>query len=207
MAVILIAGVPGSGKTTIAFELARIFNIEQVIQTDTVKEIFQINDNDPISFCATHNAWKFFGEKTVENIMRGYEAHSMCFEKTLLDLIELTQKKGKNIIVEGAQITPALFSKINSAKVGFYLYVSDIKEHINRFDQKNSGRNKQNDEWYQNYNAIRVIDLDLKLKCKGNGIILLNNLSMHRTISLMIPEVMKLGIQIGGKSCMVPVIM
>jgi 2-phosphoglycerate kinase len=206
MAVILISGVPGSGKTTVSLELARIFGIEQIIQTDTIKEIFQVNGYEPISYTSTHSAWRHFGEKNVNNIIKGYCAHSACFEQLLLRLISLTQEKGKHIIVEGAQITPRLFSQIQTQKIGFYLYVNDPTEHLSRFAQKNGRRTKTNINWGENYDAIRTIDLYLRQMCEKSGIIMLHNTSLDETLNAIGDEMVKLGIG-GIRKCIAHVIM
>ena len=83
MGVILINGVPGSGKTTIAYKLAAILEIEEVIQTDTIKEVFKVINHPEIALSTTHSAWKFFGEKNEQNIINGFKAHTKYFEDFL----------------------------------------------------------------------------------------------------------------------------
>ena len=108
MAVIVLNGMPGSGKTRLAIELAKKLDIEQIIQTDTIKELFYIQNYPELAYCATHCAWQFLGMKSLQNIINGFLAHTKFFENTLLKIIEVTQEKGKNIIVEGVQITPRI---------------------------------------------------------------------------------------------------
>ncbi|MFA5141853.1 MAG: AAA family ATPase [Candidatus Woesearchaeota archaeon] len=197
MAVILIGGVPGSGKTTIALELGRLLGIEQIVQTDTIKEMFQLQESPEYTYIATHKAWSLIGDKTKENIIKGYDLHARSFEKTLLGLIELTQKKGKNIIIEGVQINPELVSKILAPNVCFYLYVEQDSEHKKRFNLKNINRNKINTGWYENFDAIKAIDLYLRMGFKANAC-LINNIDISSTITEIINHLKEKSLGVGN---------
>lgn len=187
MAVITINGVPGSGKTTIAIELAKILHIEQIVQTDTIKDFFKINSMDPVSYCATHEAWKFIGDKNITNIINGFKMHTKFYENFLLRMIEISQHEGKKIIVEGMQITPEIFSRIETEeKYGFFLDIPSKKEHFIRFDLKNMRRTKNNNKWYENYDIISILNSFLKKECKKNNIVMINNTSFNETIRKMI---------------------
>ena len=143
MVVILINGAPGSGKTTLAFKLADKLSIDQVIQTDTLKLFFRINNHSPISLIPSHEVWKLFGKKTSENIIKSFNIHTISFERFLLKAVNLTQEEGKDIIIEGVHATPKLFNSITyKNKIGFFLDVSE-KELIKRYDQKNEKRSKK----------------------------------------------------------------
>src|SRR3989338_671256 len=106
MVVIVIGGMPGSGKTTLAIAVAHHEGIEQTIQTDTIKELFQLQHYPEIAYTFTQQAWKFIGERTDQNIIAGFNAHASYFEPVLQGLATITEEKGKHIIIEGAQATP-----------------------------------------------------------------------------------------------------
>jgi|SRR3989344_5778869 len=179
--IIIISGSPGSGKTTIAYELAAKLGIKQVIQTDIIKDIFHLNKYPEIALCATHDAWRFFGEKDNENIIKGFNSHAKYFEKFLIELIEISKSKGETIIIEGIHATPRLYSKLKDKKIGFFLTINK-EERIRRFDLKNLKRTEKNRGWYENIDAISVIEDYLKLNSQKNKMIIIDNNIIDHTI-------------------------
>lgn len=185
MTVIVIGGMPGSGKTTLAMALAHHHRIEQVIQTDTIKELFQLQQYPEIAYTFTHQAWKFIGEKTTENIITGFNAHASYFEPVLQGLAAITGEKGKQIIIEGAQATPAFFSGLPvRQKIGFFLTVNS-KERGQRFYQKNTRRTIPNQRWQENMETILLLDSYLQQEAARNGMIIISNNNLEDSLTFM----------------------
>ena len=72
---ILLGGVPGVGKTTIAYELARTYKIDKVLSIDVLKNVikrFISKEDEPYLYTTTHEAY------TLDNleIVDGYKRHS-----------------------------------------------------------------------------------------------------------------------------------
>lgn len=200
MAVIVINGVPGVGKTTIAFKLASSLGIEQVIQTDVVKHMLQILQLPELSYCPSHQAWTFIGERTIKNIIKGFEGHTRYYHKWLLEMIKLAEEKGKNIIIEGVQATPEFFDSIPvKEKVGIFLTLSDKEEHRKRFMLKNSKRSITNKGWLDNHDIIRAINIYLLAQASKprEGFYVIENDSMEETIEKIIQSCSKLNLTRG----------
>jgi len=186
MGVILINGVPGSGKTTIAYKLAAILEIEEVIQTDTIKEVFKVINHPEIALSTTHSAWKFFGEKNKHNVIKGFKEHTKYFEDFLLKIIEITEKEGKNIIIEGVHATPRLYSLIETKnKISFFLNI-DESNRLVRCDIKNSKRKVKNTDWYNNSDVISFLNSYLKKEAVKNNVNIIDNLNLKDSINSII---------------------
>ncbi|MBS3066981.1 AAA family ATPase [Candidatus Pacearchaeota archaeon] len=186
MGVILINGVPGSGKTTIAYKLAAILEIEEVIQTDTIKEVFKVINHPEIALSTTHSAWKFFGEKNEQNIINGFKAHTKYFEDFLLKIIEITEKEGKNIIIEGVHATPRLYSLIETKnKISFFLNINESSRLV-RCDVKNSKRKVKNTDWYNNSDVISFLNSYLLSQSMKNEVVIIYNNNIKYSLEFMI---------------------
>ncbi len=189
MGVILINGVPGSGKTTIAYKLAAILEIEEVIQTDTIKEVFKVINHPEIALSTTHSAWKFFGEKNKHNVIKGFKEHTKYFEDFLLKIIEITEKEGKNIIIEGVHATPRLYSLIETKnKISFFLNI-DESNRLVRCDIKNSKRKVKNTDWYNNADVISFLNSYLKKEAVKNNVNIIDNLNLKDSINFIISSI------------------
>ena len=83
---ILLGGIPGVGKTTIAYELASIYKIDKVLSIDILKNIikkFIKKEAEPYLYTTTHEA------HTLENlsIIDGYKKHSNTLNKYVIDIL------------------------------------------------------------------------------------------------------------------------
>ncbi|MDD5418207.1 MAG: AAA family ATPase [Candidatus Nanoarchaeia archaeon] len=188
--IIIINGVPGSGKTTIAHRIASLLGIDLVIQTDTIKEIFRMHNLPEISYTNTHEAWKFISsEKTSNTVIAGFRKHAEFYERYISKLAEVCHEK-KHIIIEGVQATPKLFDMIKSdEKMGFYLKIPEKEEHLGRFELKNLMRREKNSKWYANYNSITLIEEHLLKLAENSGFKIINNNSIDETIVKIISSI------------------
>jgi len=161
---ILISGVPGVGKTTLAFKVANYLNIDQVISTDFIREISKsvlLENSNPFLFSVTHESWKILGNKTSENIIRGSLMHARSIFPQLLYLIKKSENEGRDLIIEGVHLIPEFISYLKDVDMDItycYLYLEKREEHIRRFDLKNNKRKFFHTKWYDNYDTIKIID-------------------------------------------------
>ena len=183
MTVLTLTGVPGSGKTTLALEVARLLGIEQLVQTDTLKEILLLHQAPPIATGSSYQAWKFLGEKTKGNIYEGFRQHTSYFEDSLLRLISWSVERQQDILVEGVQMTPWLFAQIPTEdKHGFYLQAPSLEEHLSRLSLKNSRRVQHKRAWDEHYSTLQVLDEWLAEESRRYGVTVLTNDSVEGTV-------------------------
>ena len=151
---ILLGGVPGVGKTTIAYELARTYKIDKVLSIDILKNIikkFISKEDEPYLYTTTHEAY------TLENldIVNGYKKHSQVLNKYVIDILD-TFKNEKIIILEGATINPDILNDLKDYEVYYFnLYLEDESDLIKRYESKLKIRKGK---WIENLDKIKEIN-------------------------------------------------
>ena len=148
---ILIGGVPGTGKTTIAYNLALNLKIDKVLSIDILKALAKtFNTNSEYINTTTHEAYKI--ENT--SIVEGYKRHSKVVNNIVLEVLE--NIKDKIIIIEGTTINKDFINMLNKDKYDFVsLNLTTSPETlITRYKEKEKIR-KSN--WIDNIKVIEEI--------------------------------------------------
>lgn len=149
---ILLGGVPGIGKTTLAYQLALYFHVDKVISLDILKEATKeyIPFKDcPYLYTTTHEAYQ------IESLdpIHGFKKHCQTIQDFLDPLLaKMTDERA--IIVEGAQLTPDFLGHIDLEKftpIYFNLYSHSANTLLNRYEMKNKIRTYH---WAENIETI-----------------------------------------------------
>ena len=180
MVVIFINGVPGTGKTTVAHKLAARLSVEEIIQTDFLKQVFRYLEHDENSYMPSHQAWRLFGNKTKKNIIKGFENCIDYFEPWITGLSGFSSKRLKIVIVEGVQATPKIFERIPGEKKGFLL-VNDEKVNLKRLESKNSKRTNPHNLFFEHYDVIKILQEHLKKQALSQGFEIIENKDSDKT--------------------------
>lgn len=154
---ILIGGVPGTGKTTVAYQLALKLKIDKLVSIDMIKAMTRAYSNNfgKYVFTTTHEAYKLENISVIE----GFLKHSREINKIALDIVN--QIKDNVIIIEGATINKEMLNVINKDKYEF-VYINlvlDYEELVKRYEMKNKLRKGK---WLDNIVAIKEINEYLK---------------------------------------------
>lgn len=149
---ILLGGVPGTGKTTVAYSLALKLGIDKVVSVDMIKAFTKAYKDlfSRYTFTTTHEAYKLDGISVIE----GYLKHSKVINDIILEVIG--NIKDRVIIVEGSTINNGFVDLIDKNKyevvyINLDLPVDDL---IFRYKKKEKLR-KSN--WIENINNIEEI--------------------------------------------------
>lgn len=163
---ILIGGVPGTGKTTIAYKIALKMKIDKVLSADILKifaKTYNQNLNSYIN-TTTHEAYKLENISVIE----GYLKHSKAINTLVLEV--LRNIKDKVIIIEGSTINKEFIDMLSKERYEVvYLNISTpTNDLITIYKQKEKLR-KSN--WLDN---IKIIEEIAEYLSKDN-INILNN--------------------------------
>lgn len=149
---ILLGGIPGVGKTTIAYRLASIYKIDKVLSIDILKNVFKkfIKD-DKYLYTTTHEAYKVEGL----DIVGGFIEHSKVINNYVLDILD-SFKNERIIILEGATLTNDIINKLSEYEVYYFnLYLDNKEDLINRYKSKMKIRKGK---WIDNIENILKIN-------------------------------------------------
>lgn len=156
--IILLGGVPGVGKTTIAYKLALKMKIDKVISIDIIKQIivyFIPKEKEPYLYTTTHESY------LLENIsiIDGYLKHSQIINSYICKFIE--NFKDNVLIIEGATVNKNMINLFDKQKYEV-LYINiftNEKNLLKRYEEKSKIRKGK---WKENINNIKLIDNYLK---------------------------------------------
>lgn len=111
----IIAAMPCVGKTTMAREIATAFGIGNVVGGDAFRSAlrdFFSKEKNPEFFTSVYDAWKFFGEKNNENIIKGFEAQARTISKAIERMVaDRGIRDGESIIFEYLHFLPSQYDK------------------------------------------------------------------------------------------------
>jgi 2-phosphoglycerate kinase len=164
--VILINGGSGVGKTTVAWALARRFNIVSVIGTDLIREALRYDREqkprrrnsklDKSSFLAHEN-----GD---EDVVTAFEGQCRELVGPLSKIIKRVRTKRDPVIIEGVNLVASQVFEDNIptdayTKILFVnLYIQGRDRHIARLQDRGEKIHQLADRYVKNVEEIRLID-------------------------------------------------
>lgn len=140
---IIIAGLPGTGKTSLAKELSAALDIGVVIGGDALRSSFRCilpNKQNKVFFTSVYNTWKFFGEFSEQNLLQGYKEQSKIMNQAIQRMVaDRGIRDGENILVEYLHFLPEHFDKEILAHPSFIpivLRINDIEIYTKRLKSR-----------------------------------------------------------------------
>lgn len=151
--IILVLGIPGSGKTTFANKLSIEMAGIPVICTDIVKAVYE-EKNTKVLSKVSHNAWQIVGECSDENIVIGYRIFSSELFKYSYSLAQKMLRTYNTVIIEGLGIDVSVIDDMPEQIIKVFLSNNDRQAgYLNKLSYRN---NKENN-WQKNAHSLELI--------------------------------------------------
>ncbi len=175
--VILLGGVTGIGKSTIAQLIADRLGITSVIGTDLIREILRITLSDellPTLHTSTYNAYTRINTSflpSISKILNGFEQQARVCLVGIEAAISQSIQEDEILVIEGVHVVPGLLKPkyLQSSTVVFIqLYLKDRQLHLSRL-KKREHKKKRGFQYQQYFDEIREIqDYLIKLAKENN---------------------------------------
>lgn len=159
---IIITGVPGTGKSTTASYLSQHFDGVPIVSTDIIRAFVisnQINDSVWLNN-TSHQAWKEFGVKTEQTITEGFIKHSIAVFDYTYPLVDQLFKTYSLVILEGVHICQKILDECQQRYdlvIPIYIPI-DSNNHIAWLEHKMKMRISQKNNWIDNYDILETLD-------------------------------------------------
>ncbi len=165
--IVLLAGVPGIGKSTLSVDLSKRLEITNIIGTDMVREILRhtISSNlIPELHSSSYEAYKYL-KPTINPILRqaivGYEEQCRHVIVGVEAAIQSALYSRENTIIEGVHLAPNILNRsvLDESHVLMILfYLENEEEHLRRIQSRGSEvKQRGADRYLSSFQEIRKI--------------------------------------------------
>jgi mevalonate-3-phosphate-5-kinase len=182
----VVGGIPGVGKTSISGHLLRTFNMDIMLSMDYVREFVRGTgmDKEGVLNTSVYDAWQRFGEKTPENILRGYKEQGAILSKGTNAVIERAIKNKESLVFETLYFIPEQLTTLsNDEVISLYIQVSDQEVHkrmlLERDQYTHPGQS--GDRLAEHISDYRIMAKDALFACRKAGITVFDNLNYQKT--------------------------
>jgi 2-phosphoglycerate kinase len=128
----LLAAFPCIGKTTMAREIATAFGLGDVMGGDAFRAAlreFVDKEKEPAFFVSMYETWKIFGEKTEENMIKGFNAQAKIANQAMERLVaDRGIRDGESMVFEYLHFLPSQYHKDTLEHPSFIPIVLTLKD-------------------------------------------------------------------------------
>ncbi|MCD6523268.1 MAG: AAA family ATPase [Candidatus Diapherotrites archaeon] len=197
--VIVVAGLPGTGKTTLASEIAKSLGIRVMMGGDALREFLRgilKKEEHPVLFTSVYNTWQYFSDKpTKDSIIKGYEEQSRIMNKCMGKLMERCVRDGENMVIEYLHFLPHTFESDILKKrniIPMVLHIDDIEKHKERILSRNEFAHIKSDpqRLINQLDKYRIMQDRLLEKAKEWDIPIIKNEDFHQTLEQALDVIM-----------------
>lgn len=199
---VLLGGVPGSGKSTVATELATALGIVRTQSTDMLREVMRIlipKRVAPKLHTSSFNTNKaaastdMYEIKDTDNLLYSFQHQSELVEVACQAVLQRALNERVSMILEGVHIRPTLLQHLppsDAVIVPFMLCVLDknsLISHIKR--RKVTTQQRRAARYLEKIDDIWQLQSALLSEADGADIQILNNLDSEQSISEIIKTI------------------
>ncbi len=168
--IILIGGAPGTGKSTLAAELAYRLGIRRLVSSDAIREALRSLVSPQLSprlHQSSFTAWQtelLPGEDETpgrKRVIRGYQAQAQQLSAALTAIVNRSKDEAISLVIEGVHLLPGILpiETKDALIVPLVLAVSDETIHRHYFEKRDKQTNKRRRKqgYLKYFTEIRMI--------------------------------------------------
>ncbi|WP_456420582.1 2-phosphoglycerate kinase [Thermococcus sp.] len=188
--VVLLGGVTGVGKSTIATELAFRLSIRTIIGTDTVREVMRkiiAKELLPDLHASSFLAWR---ELKANSLIEGFESQVRHVSVGIKAVLNRVQREGMNAIIEGIHLVPG-FIEADGNTFMYILTVTDRKALEAHFYERSRYSKRPAEYYIEHIDEILWLQEYIVRKAKEHGIKVIENVELEKTVNEIMEDLMK----------------
>ncbi|MFX0094789.1 MAG: 2-phosphoglycerate kinase, partial [Candidatus Hodarchaeota archaeon] len=192
--VVLIGGVTGIGKSTIAKELSYRLGIHNTIGTDSIREVMRKTVSREVA-PELHES-SFLAQKHVEappvidRLILGFERQCFMVSVGINGIIERSKKEGINGVLEGIHIIPGYF-KTDLGVFPYILQLTDIEAHKERIYSRSDESRGPPERYLRHIDSITSIQRYIQNQAKAHDVPVIENIDAEKTINYIIEDIIE----------------
>lgn len=193
--VVLISGVPGTGKTTLAAEIATRLGIKTVMCGDWMREIIRpliSKDQYPSLFVPVYEAWKQFSQEPKDDaVIKGYLSQAEPINSGVRYLLERSEKKGEVAVIEYLHFMPIPELK-SKGVIPMLMVLKDEDIHAERIRAREQTTHfkESADRLIDNLDKYRVMQDWMIDQAKKNGVQIIEETNYQKKVEKVLDVVL-----------------
>ncbi len=193
--IVLIGGCTGTGKSTVAAELALRLDIGRTLSTDILREVMRLivsEESEPGLHASTFTAWRAgqaaedAASHDTSTLIAGFRAQAATLSVAIDGVIGRSVKERASTIVEGIHIHPAYHEHLahqDALVVPVLLTIpseDELKRHFIRRGQQAPTRGASH--YLENFQAIWQLQAHLIEEAARYGVAVIPNIRLEKTL-------------------------
>ncbi|MCE7737011.1 MAG: hypothetical protein GPJ54_19150 [Candidatus Heimdallarchaeota archaeon] len=177
--IILLGGVTGIGKSTLAQMMATRMNIKSLLGTDLIREVMRVTISEnlmPSLHTSSYTAYTKLDTSFLPALSQslvGFEEQARSVTVGVEAAIEQTIDDGEILIIEGVHLVPGLIKKKmikHDAVIEFQMVLKDEEAHRSRLARRESKKSERATTYSEHFKEIREIQDYLIEQAQSNDI-------------------------------------
>ena len=194
--ILLIGGATGTGKSTVATELAYRFGITRVTSTDFVRQTmraFFSQEFMPAIHYSSFEAGASQDEDDEDRVLHGFLAQTRNVLVGVRAAIDRVMQEGWSMVLEGVHLVPGMLPRIEGALVvQCILAIEDEEEHITHFMVRDAGLDglRPNAKYIERLDDIRRVQDHIVGRAKRHKVPVIANNDIRGAIDSVLELVL-----------------
>lgn len=195
--VLLIGGSTGSGKSSLATEVAHRLDVTRILSTDSVRHVMRAMISErllPSLHRSSFEAWRETNAsppRSTDPTIAAFLEQVQHVSVAVAAVLERAVQENLSMMLEGVHLVPGLYQRFAADPrlqfLHLVVYVDDETEHRARFIERARGaRDRPGKRYLENFPAIRSIQSHLVERARAEGLPLVENrdfdAAVHRVL-------------------------